>query len=134
MRSPIVASTRKGLHEVRTRVTCHLPVGRYQEEMAFFKVIAYLDQQRDEGIGVNGYTHSILRPAVFRGYWWPTGANEPVRDEIVLLLVDYLLDFSDQRLSAKVAELKRTVRKWYRHHGSPQEEFWIVAQQVIRQD
>jgi hypothetical protein len=129
-----VPTTRKGLHEVRTRITCHLPVGSSREEMAFFKVIAYLDEQRDEGIGVNGYMHSVLRPAVFRGYWWPTGADEPIRDEIVLLLVDYLLDFSDPRLSAKVTELKRTIRSCYRKYGSPQEEFWIVAQQVILQD
>lgn len=40
----------------------------------------------------------------------------------------------DPRLSAKVTELKRTIRKWYRHYGSPQEEGWVVAQPLIRED
>jgi hypothetical protein len=130
-----VPKTRKGLHEVRTRITCNLPVSRNQEEKAFFKVLAYLDTQRDAGIGVNGYTHSVLRPAVFRGYWWPeAGADKPIGEAVVLLIVDYLLDLGDRRLTEKIAELERIIRKWYRYHGSAQEAFWIVAQQVIRHD
>jgi hypothetical protein len=134
MHESVMPTNRKGLHEARTRITCHLPVSRNQEEKAFFKVLAYLDSQRGEEIGVNGYTHSALRPSVFRGYWWPEGANKPVREAICILIVDYLLDFGDSRLSLKVAELERNVRKWYRHYGSPQEAFWIVAQEAIRQN
>ena len=61
----------KGFHEVRTRVTCNLPVNTEREERAFFKVLAYLNTLRNQEIGVSGYTHSIIRPAAFFGYWWP---------------------------------------------------------------
>ncbi len=53
---------------------------------------------------------------------------------MVLCIIDYKLNFGDERLSAKIAELKRTIRTAYRDCGSPQEEIWVVAQAVIRQD
>ena len=67
---------RLGLHEVRTRVICHLPVNDEQEEKAFFKVITYLQTQQQQAVGVQGYTHSALRPTVFRGYWWSEELND----------------------------------------------------------
>ena len=124
----------KGLHEVRTRVTCNLPVNSLQEERAFFKVIAYLDELRHQGIGVTGYTHSEMRPPAFYGYWWPANAAQPIRDHIVMCTVDYLLASGSHDLSLRVKELKQTIRKWYRHHGSPQEEIWVVAHPILRQD
>ena len=129
-----MAAKRKGLYEVRTRVTCHLPVNNQQEERALVKVIAYIRAQREQGLGVSGYTVSAMRPAAFQGWWWSDTTREWVADDIVLCLVDYQIRFNDPRLSAKVKELKRTIRKWYRHYGSPQEEVWVVAQQLIRED
>ncbi|MCI0463276.1 MAG: hypothetical protein L0Z62_40535 [Gemmataceae bacterium] len=127
-------SAKQGLHEVRTRVTCHLPVNDAQEEKAFFKVIDYLDQQRQEQVGVKGYTHSEARPAAFHGYWWRDDAEVPLHDQIVLCLVDYLLPSGSQQLSAKVKELKQTIRKAYRYYKRPQDEVWVVAQQILRED
>jgi hypothetical protein len=127
-------AAKKGLHEVRTRVTCHLPVNDAQEEKAFFQVIEYLDEQRSEGIGVKGYTYSEVRPVAFHGYWWPDDAEDPVHDQIVGCYVDYLLPSGSQLLSAKVKELKQTIRRWYRHYRRPQDEVWVVAQQIIRED
>ncbi len=122
----------RGLYEVRTRIISNLPVNDELEEKAFFKFIDFLKKQKE--IGVQGYTHSALRPAVFRGYWWSEKLDNWVPDNIVLCIVDYKLSFSDQELSGKIKELKETIRKWYRHFGSPQEEVWVVAQQIIRQD
>lgn len=129
-----MASRGKSLHEVRTRVTCNLPVNNAREEKAFLKVIAFLNDLRTEGIGVTGYTFSEMRPAVFHGYWWPADADEPVHDQIVVCTIDYLLASGSSELSSRVRELKKTIRKWYRHHGSPQDEVWVVAHTILRQD
>lgn len=90
--------------------------------------------QRREPIGVKGFTHSEFRPTAFWGFWWDAGRRRWIKDKILLVMVDYRLSFNDERLSVKVEELKRVIRKWYRRYGSPRDEVWVVAQQVIRQD
>ena len=129
-----MAAKQVGLHEVRTRVTCNLPVNNWPEEQAFFAVLEYLKSLRNQAIGVSGFTHSMLRPAAYLGYWWPDDAQEPVRDRIVICTVDYRLEFSSQQLSQQVKSLKQSIRKWYRHFGSPQDEIWVIAHPVMRQD
>jgi hypothetical protein len=123
-----------GLYEERTRVTCHLPVNDVRQGAAVEKVLEYLKEQRHEDIGVEGFTHSVYRPAAFLGFWWNATRGMWIRDNIVLVFIDYKLSLSDVRLTEKVAELKRIIRKWYRYFGSPQDEIWVVAQQIIRQD
>ena len=83
---------------------------------------------------MSGFTTSTLRPATFHGWWWSDDRHEWIRDDLVLCFVDYHLSLGDPGLSERVEELKRTIRKWYRLHQSPQEEVWVVAYQVIRQD
>ena len=124
----------KGLHEVRTRVTCNLPVNNVREEKAFLTVLAYVDDLHNQEIGVNGYTYSDMRMPVFYGYWWPEGATKPVRDQIVVCTIDYLLDFGSAEISGQVKELKQTIRRSYRQFGCPQDEIWVVAHPVLRQD
>jgi hypothetical protein len=75
-----------------------------------------------------------LRPTAFHGYWWPEEADHPIRDALVVCTVDYLLEFDDPRISFKVKELKDTIHKWYRHYKSPQDEIWVIAHPIIRQD
>jgi hypothetical protein len=133
-RERAVARKHIGLHEVRTRVMCNLPVNHRNEEKAFFTVLDYLNELRHQGIGVSGYTHSVLRPSAFLGYWWPETATEPVRDRIVLCTIDFLLDVNSPELSLQVTRLKQAIRKWYRHHSSPQDEIWVVAHPILRQD
>ena len=125
---------RKGLHEVRTRAMCNLPVNDGQEEKAFLEVLEYLNSLRHEQIGVSGYTHSESRPAAFHGYWWPENASEPAHDQLVVCTVDYRLASGSKELSKKVRELKHIIRKWYRYYASPQDEIWVVAHPIIRQD
>ncbi len=129
-----MAAKGRGLHEVRSRVMCHLPVNNAREEKAFLKVLSYLHALKDQGIGVSGFTTSTWRPAAFHGWWWSDDRQEWVRDDLVLCFVDYHLSLDDPSLSARVEELKQTIRKWYRLHRSPQEQVWVVAYQVIRQD
>lgn len=124
----------KGLHEIRTRVICHLPVSNDREERAFFDFLKQLKTLRHQRVGVSGYTHSQVRPAVFFGYWWPDLAKDPIQDYIVLTTVDFLLDMSSPELSKIVRELKQTIRRCYRKFGSPQEEIWVVAHPILRQD
>jgi hypothetical protein len=123
-----------GLYEERARVTCHLPLNNAREEKAVLRILRYLKEQRREPIGVKGFTHSEFRPSSFRGFWWDARRREWVEDKVVLCIVDYKLGFSDERLSVKVEELKRTIREAYRKCGSPQDQVWVVAHPVIRQD
>jgi hypothetical protein len=123
-----------GLHEDRVRVTCHLPLNNVREEKAVLRILRYLQRQRDRPIGVKGFSHSELRPAVFRGYWWSSRRQRWVEDKIVLLIVDYRLSFGAEALSHTVRDLKQNIRGCYQKCGSPQDEVWVVAQQVIRQD
>ena len=123
-----------GLHEHRTRVVLHLPLNDTQEEKAANQILWFLQEQRKEASGVKGFTHSVLRPAVFRGWWWSAKEKSWCQDHIVLLLVDYKIDFSDILLPKVVKELKKAIRYWYRYYGRPQEEIWVVAHQVFRFD
>jgi hypothetical protein len=52
----------------------------------------------------------------------------------VLCSVDYLLQLGSLELSDKVRDFKRAIKKWYRYYQSPQEEIWLVAHPIIRQD
>lgn len=123
-----------GLHENRTRVIFHLPLCDIKEEKAANAVLMFLKSQHEGKAGIKGFTHSVLRPAVFRGWWWSMRADDWAEDPIVLVFVDYKIDFSGLELSEKVKELKKPLRYWYRYYGKPQEEIWVVAHQVMRFD
>lgn len=125
---------RIGLHENRTRVMFHLPLNDTKEEKAANKVVQYLQSQKQEDGGVKGFTHSVFRQTVFRGWWWSQATEQWCQDQIVLFMVDLKIDFADQRLSAQIRELKKTIRHWYRYFGKPQEEIWVVAHPITRFD
>jgi len=125
---------RIGLHEDRTRVTCHLPLNDPAQEKAITRIIDYLKAQRLEPIGVKGFTHSNFRPTSFYGYWWSSKRQHWVEDKIVLFIIDYKLGLGDPRLSNQVQDLKDKIRQCYAGMGSPQDEIWVVAQQITRQD
>ena len=121
----------KGEHEERTRVVCHVPINSAAEEKAFKEVVAYVESQKENQIGVDGYTYSD--PKAFFGRWWG-GDNSWVSDKIVLLIIDYKIELTDQKasLSDMIRELKETVGKSYAKYRRPQEEVWIVAFGVTR--
>ncbi len=123
-----------GERENRTRVTCNLPLNDAAQEKAFKEVIRYLQSQRDQRIGITGYTYSA--PGTFYGFWWNEerdGGNwEP--DKIVLLIIDYeiSLEHPIYTLSEKLSELKTTISRAYEHYGSAQLEVWVIANTVDR--
>jgi hypothetical protein len=102
------------------------------EERAFKTVVAYLEKQRQESIGVEEYTYSD--PSSFFGRWWSFHRTEWMSDKVVLLINDYKIALTDQdvSLAEKVVELKDTIREAYEKYGSPQEDFWVVAFRVTR--
>jgi hypothetical protein len=55
-------------------------------------------------------------------------------DQIVVCTVDLLLPTDSPELSHQVKALKQSIRKWYRYYGSPQEEIWVIAHPILRQD
>ncbi len=123
-----------GLHEERVRVTCHLPINTLSEETAVDGVLDYLKSLRAKPFGVKGFTRSQMRPATFIGYWWSSLKRRWVVDKLVVLTIDYKLDFSDLLVSREIKSLKEEIRNCYRECGSPQEEVWVVAHQIYRQD
>lgn len=128
-----------GLHEERVRVICHLPCGNDKEEHAFYDIIKYLQSQVDAEIPVTGYTHSAIRPCPFFGYWFGKPPRSPrrahrrwVEDKVVLMMIDYQLNFTDMRVSALVKALSEKLVVAYQENDCKQKEFWIVAQQGFR--
>ena len=80
------------------------------------------------------HTTSQVRPAAFMGNWWSVVKRRWMQDRIVIVIIDLKLPFSDPSVSQEISDLKETIRTCYRDCGSPQEEVWVVAHQVFRQD
>lgn len=92
-----------------------------------------MEALRELRTGVGGYTHSDS--SAFFGCWFSAGPSPGwVADDIVLLIIDFLIPLSDPGISLaeKIAELKETIHQSYAKHGSPQEEVWIVSHRVTR--
>jgi hypothetical protein len=53
----------QGLHEDRTRITCHLPLNNEAEHRAVDAIFTYLQALRRQPLGVKGFTHIAPRPA-----------------------------------------------------------------------
>jgi hypothetical protein len=130
-----------GLYEERTRVVCHLPCSNEKHECAFQDILKYLRKHRTAAIPVNGYTMSTTRPVAFIGNWFGkpsslsdqlNARNRWIPDKIVLLVVDYEINFSDQRLSRLVQDLKNELATAYSKWECPETDFWVVAQQIFR--
>lgn len=128
-----------GLHDERVRVTCHLPCSNDGEEKALRDVFKYLHGQRTASVPVTGYTHTALRPPTFSGWWFgkapddePNAKKRWVQDDVVIVMVDYRIKFSDHRLSRLVKELHNALVAAYECNGCPQTEFWITTHQIVR--
>lgn len=119
-------------HDERTRVIFNLPVGNEGEFRAVNHVISFLQEQRTQPIGVGGFTHSLIRNAVFQGYWWSSNLQRWIKDKILLFIVDYHFSPHDPILTDHLRELKNVINDAYRRYGSIQEEIWMVASPVRR--
>lgn len=124
-----------GLHESRTRVHCYLPITNKDEARAISLIVDYLNDQRKANIGVKGFTGSSMRPPAFTGYWWSSQRRSLMREQVVMFVIDYKLDFDDTRIAAKVEELHNRIKHAYKScTGREQEVIWVVAHSVMRFD
>lgn len=127
-----------GLHEERARVAFHLPCKNQSEAKAVREVFQYLFSQRTALVPVTGFTHTPLRPTAFTGYWFGRDGDDPeseekwVKDRIVLVLVDFLVDPDDDALDLAVKQLEAALVGAYSRNECPQTDFWIIAQAVFR--
>lgn len=110
----------------------NLPISNRDEEKAIYLIIDYLQQQRESLASIRGFTHSLLRDAVYRGYWWSSQRQQWIRDKIVLFIIDYFCSPRDPVLTNHLRELKTSISNAYRRYGRAQEEIWIVASPVLR--
>ena len=128
-----------GLYEERARIICHLPCQTVDQAKAVRRVFSYLKSRRTASVSVTGFTHSEMLPTGFRGLWFGKATEHSERarrrwipDKIVVLIIDYEMNFGDDRLQNVVKELGEKVRESYAAVGSSQSEFWIIAEQVFR--
>jgi hypothetical protein len=128
-----------GVFEERARVICHLPCEGSRQVQAVRRVFSYLKGCRTAPVPVVGFTHSEILPTTFRGLWFgkraedsPTARRRWIPDKIVVLILDYETDFSDERLQRVVDDLANKLREVYTAVGSQQSDFWIIAERVFR--
>lgn len=121
-----------GFGERRTRVMFYLPIKDGREVKAVNHIICYLQELRTSRLGLSGFTHSILRDPVFRGYWWSGERLQWIKDRIVFFIVDYHFDIHDPALTEHLMGLKNTISEAYRIYGSIQEEIWLVSHSIVR--
>lgn len=128
---------RLGLYEERTRITFYLPEGRPDEAKAVASFITYLRSKRGTRRGhgrITGFTRTRTFPHPYEGWWWSTTRQRWVRDPLAVVVIDHELPIGDQRCQDQIDEFKQTAAKCYADAGRPQEEIWVVAHPIWRQD
>ena len=118
---------------------CHLPCGSANEEKALYDVFDYLHKQTSAHTPVVGFTHSKFLPTVYTGWWFGkrpgqerAGRRTWTRDDIVIVMIDYHLDYEDRRVRPVVEQLQAALAQAYVENGCQQAEFWITTEQVYR--
>jgi hypothetical protein len=110
-------------------------------------ILAYLQtEENNPNNPVRGFTHTELPPAesvqsIFHGFWYndtavPLANGDMLGvgwypDKIMLLMIDYDLVEKDS-LERALHEMQRIFEYTYLKYQSPQAEFWIVAEPVMR--
>lgn len=122
----------KDFREKRTRVIFNLPFECRQEEKAINRIINYLQEQRIQRIGLEGFTYSLLKNAVFRGCWWSAERQQWINDKIVIFIIDYNFGIEDPLLIEHLRRLKEIISQAYRTYGRIQEEIWLVSHSILR--
>jgi hypothetical protein len=122
-------------YEERLRVICHLPLSNPGQLKVASQFVTYLQSIRETvtDIGVDGFTHSQTLPPVFRGYWWSQRRKRWVPEGIAVFLIDYKVAQAAE-VGEQVLLLKRKLAEFYRESTNQQEEVWVVAHQILRQE
>ena len=146
--------------ERRVRVTFFLPAGTIGDISAVREVIDSLDNQYISDtitkFTVTGFTHSSvpletsaeetldhakrLQEEIFWGHWWSSAETEGVKgvlkklviESIVFFLIDYPVFSQEWEIDEVLQNLKEEIFSIYAEYGRPQEEIWIVKQDIFR--
>ena len=146
--------------ERRVRVTFFLPAETTEDQNAVRKVIGSLDSQFVTGnitrFTITGFTHSgipskisaeemmvhetRLEKEIFFGHWWsyaefkgvPWTPRELVVEPVVFFLIDYPVFAEEWELDQVLQCLKKDIFSIYAEQGRPQEEIWMVKQDIYR--
>ena len=92
---------------------------------------------------MTGFTHSsypgflqwLSGETVFVGYWWDTSEKiikKLMIEKTVLFIIDFLSYAEEWKIDENIALLKTRILGFYKAFQSPQEEIWIVKQDIYR--
>ena len=135
--------------ERRVRVTFFLVANTEEEFLSVTKAINYLwgiYGTFGTEFPITGFTNSAvpkpgpLEESVFTGNWWSDvkidGVTVPSAqlniEKVVFFLIDFLAPAEEWKLDEDIARLKAGIFSIYKEYGRPQEEIWIVKQDVYR--
>ncbi|MBI2053726.1 MAG: hypothetical protein HYT36_00105 [Candidatus Staskawiczbacteria bacterium] len=134
--------------ERHVRVTFFLVADTKEHLRAIDRVRSYLKNQNflsenERELPVTGFTHSsypgfpprLSGETVFVGLWWNTteeGIKEFYAEKTVLFLIDFLAYAEEWKTDKNIALLKTRILGYYETFQSPQEEIWIVKQDIYR--
>jgi hypothetical protein len=107
-----------------------LPFNNSAQETALHRIIAFVKQQKDTNCGVTGYTYS----EGFKGGWWSDDRQKWIKDRLVILMIDYMVDLDDDdnSLLDHISMLRRIIVRNYSSRGIKEDEFWIVSESLTR--
>lgn len=155
-------STKPARLERRVRVTFFLVAQAQEEIDAVERVIDYLFLQywlhlfeEKWDLPITGFTHSVLpvtipeelgfgrrKNSIFLGHWWSEikvrihGVDQPdieqMEENVVLFVIDLPTVAEEWKFDEGIVHLKEEIFSIYAEHGSPQEEIWIVKQDIHR--
>ena len=146
--------------ERRVRVTFFLPAGTKGDQDSARKIAHSIGSQFLAGtitrFTVTGFTHSgipseiseremmshqfSLEKEIFWGHWWsyievegvPGLSKKLVVEPVVFFLIDYPSFAQEWELDEVLQHLKEEIFSIYAQHGRPQEEIWMVKQDIYR--
>ncbi len=151
-----IAQTEKPVHiERRIRVIFFLPAGTRKDIDTVAEVISFLDSQflfPPTEFTITGFTHSgipseekkanksLLEDEIFVGHWWSDVKvrkggrtfNKLMIESAVFFLIDYLALAQEWEFDQELLRLKENIFSIYKKYKSPQEEIWIVKQDIYR--
>ncbi len=137
--------------ERRVRVTFFLVAHRESEIEAVDEVIDYLTSQylslflnKEWELPITGFTHSAVhditlqKDPIFIGRWWSDYITDELpeitlsKENVVLFIVDLPAIAEEWKTDENIAFLKTKIFEFYKMFGSPQEEIWMVKQDIYR--
>ncbi|MDO8486297.1 MAG: hypothetical protein Q7S77_01190 [Candidatus Staskawiczbacteria bacterium] len=148
--------------ERRVRVTFFLVAETEGQRNAVLELISYLEEQYvylssygESELPVTGFTHSAIHSStihrkgrihskmfekgIFWGHWWTEDEDDigqislmPIIERVVFFLIDFPAVAEEWKTDENINFLKTKIFQTYEKWGSPQEEIWIVKQDIYR--